>query len=1707
MRSFKKARKVIAAFFLVSILADIFLPAASYALTAGPTAPEFSSFEPVDTTDMVNLQSGDFTYNLPLIEVPGPAGSYPLSLSYHAGIQPNEEASWVGLGFTLNPGSISRTVKGYPDDHKYVTNVDRAYWSGGSRTNYSVGVNIGIANSPASVGFGLSFSQDTYQGFGIGGYASVGGGFFQNAAKNLGLNTSFTMGVSPYNGKLYASSGLGVGIGNATQKAFRLGAGISYSNFGLSGSAGVNVGRFSLMGVSLASGGSGSPLSVGGANWSNVHNARAGSISTESTSVGIDVPITAGFSISLGYSHERYWSDETVAVLTNGVLYTPASPVGSFDNAAFDTYSLLATTSNMVDDPDPEKQSGGSLPSWDDYIVVAQGLSGAIRPYMYKGLIFRQNRQRNDGFYDVKQYPYATSDYRNDKIEFRFVNDFSNRYQYEGGDISQGNLPLRMSFDNSEVTGETGDDGISDNHLAGSRHIEWYTNSDLLVSGSSKDPWADGFIDCSVEGFDRAALPLDQIGGFKITNASGVTYHYALPVYAREEYVYSENINKDEGTTYNSLRRPEKYAYTWLLTAVSGPDYVDRNNNRKADEGDWGYWVEFNYSKHSDDYKWRNPSEGYHVDLDNNFKNYSSGVKEIYYLSYIRTETHVAVFEKSERLDGREVHTAAHGGFTPIPRYDENGQVFEYIYPEGGLKLDQIKLFNVDDYNAGRISNEYLLRSIGFNYSYSLAPETSNSFANDFDIEVPLVNFGKLTLSSVEFSGKKGISLVPPIRFEYDLNEFVEPGAGLELVSETTPDWGRISYNSLAKDVLEEGDIIRFTQGTLTRYAVVVLEAEHYYYVRQLGKESNVQSGGISNIYKTKNPPYQSFKYDAWNMYSPDIEKSELEKDENTERMTTHISARAVDAWSLRRIVNSLGSITEIEYESDDYGSIALNSSYQFFVTHASVEGDIGDSNTDEVTLWIEGKDAFKVNDMINFLFVYQEDHGSCSFRPIVWEGEYRIHEFNDLGRIVIKDRTLAWKLKYDPCNNGDNNFLGGHIGGSTTFRYGGGLRVKSISLISATGTRKTSYHYERPGGGSSGVTSYEPFTYGGAIKKHVDYKWEHFFDGYDPANGGYDDYEYNKRLYRSFSNLMAVAREVPPPGVMYEYVTVRESQIHPDGHEQPIPEEAVYHFDVFRPGHVKVQTIVPETNVGDQSGTYDGINYSRKTKKTLAIKDFTSRVGALKSVTLQRNGTKVSETINRYLHGSESDFEDRLPEYNFQGVIQETFIDAKFVNEYGLNGLITRKYEYPSILIEQENINYLTGMKSKSENKAYDFYSGEVTRVLSTDSYGNRYLSVTEPAYKHYDGMGLKISNSSNKHMLTQTAATYSYKVGADNEPAGLLGASIQTWSDDIPIVELNAAQDGIWRKKASYQWNGFLSPDNDPSYPKDGTYPIADFNLHPFDWTESSNENWEKTGEMALYDKYSHALQASDVNDHFSSVRMDYKHRHVIASASNASYAEMAYSGAEYYAGNTYTEGGVSRGAGSPAISFAHTGAYSLQVDQGQTGFTYILKAGEADLTRKYHASVWVYVPGTSESQELDKIKLYYSINGTEYSVSPVYQKSKSKSWYRMTIDIPANPGNDITVGVKSAAVRSVFFDDFRIHPLDATMSSYVYDSFSGEMNYILDAGNLYTRFEYDAIGRLIRTTREQMNFDFGPGKESVKADRVVTEMVYNYGRNNNE
>ena len=66
----------------------------------------------------VKQSTGDVVVDFPLMTVPGTGGlNHPVSMTYMgAGIKMDHSSSWVGLGFSLSSGSISRTVVGIPDD-------------------------------------------------------------------------------------------------------------------------------------------------------------------------------------------------------------------------------------------------------------------------------------------------------------------------------------------------------------------------------------------------------------------------------------------------------------------------------------------------------------------------------------------------------------------------------------------------------------------------------------------------------------------------------------------------------------------------------------------------------------------------------------------------------------------------------------------------------------------------------------------------------------------------------------------------------------------------------------------------------------------------------------------------------------------------------------------------------------------------------------------------------------------------------------------------------------------------------------------------------------------------------------------------------------------------------------------------------------------------------------------------------------------------------------------------------------------------------------------------------------------------------------------------------------------------------------------------------------------------------------------------------
>ncbi|MCH2044426.1 MAG: hypothetical protein MK212_09955, partial [Saprospiraceae bacterium] len=220
---FKKA----AWFFIVLMISEICFPVAALALTSGPIQPEVQSFKPVSTTEMVDILSGDFSHNIPLFEVPGPDGGYPINLFYNSVTDPNVEASWVGLGWNINMGSLTRTMRGLPDD--FNGELVKRKLDMLDNTTVVVGGKLGVEIG----GYENKAGQDPKpKDNGVSGSLSLNVNYTYNSYKGGGFSLSPSTAATgsfggASNGKFKPSLGLGLNLG--TSEAASMNTNLSFS--------------------------------------------------------------------------------------------------------------------------------------------------------------------------------------------------------------------------------------------------------------------------------------------------------------------------------------------------------------------------------------------------------------------------------------------------------------------------------------------------------------------------------------------------------------------------------------------------------------------------------------------------------------------------------------------------------------------------------------------------------------------------------------------------------------------------------------------------------------------------------------------------------------------------------------------------------------------------------------------------------------------------------------------------------------------------------------------------------------------------------------------------------------------------------------------------------------------------------------------------------------------------------------------------------------------------------------------------------------------------------------------------------------------------------------------------------------------------------------------------------------------------------------
>ena len=338
------------------------------------------------------------------------------------------------------------------------------------------------------------------------------------------------------------------------------------------------------------------------------------------------------------------------------------------------------------------------------------------------------------------------------------------------------------------------------------KEIEDYTGSSINIEANKYS---------NVKKISRTAYPAHHNSEFKITKDDGTKYYYGLPVYntTQVECTFSINgstthnpnqcNNKDWACDFsNSLNNGHEkdvrytnyqqgedsenntngidnyyektttppYAYSYLLTAIISPDYIDRTGDGPTDD-DYGTYVKFNYQKLPQKFGWRAPyfganyNSGLHS-LEGSFgddkASYTYGEKEIWYLHSIETKDQVAEFEVSDREDG---YGAIQNQYKCPHEMGSTG-ISNTSYTR--LKrLDKISLYNKLDRYSNALPQ--LVKTVVFKYNYSLCKRILNN-QNSYSCSAlgTPENNGKLSLYEIQITnGNSLLGQLSAYKFEY----------------------------------------------------------------------------------------------------------------------------------------------------------------------------------------------------------------------------------------------------------------------------------------------------------------------------------------------------------------------------------------------------------------------------------------------------------------------------------------------------------------------------------------------------------------------------------------------------------------------------------------------------------------------------------------------------------------------------------------------------------------------------------------------------------------------------------------------------------------------------------------------------------------------------------------------------------------------------
>lgn len=1338
------------------------------------------------------------------------------------------------------------------------------------------------------------------------------------------------------------------------------------------------------------------------------------------------------------------WQGTTRVSHFYGPLYFKDFPVSSYatNNGTNTNYDMDLTSCNSDDDNIFE------LPAYDNYYVDVPGLSGELALHLFDYATLLPSVPAISGTRKEMKYYSSGDEFKafSHKPQFRFKALNSAGVSIDGQKLVQDNLgnwpsdPTGYDYDclsssddptssqtfnvnvikNPANTQYTGNLLSGSNRMVESNFVVYFTNKQIAdydnpLGGDNENPALCGFLDYKI-GNSRAGEPVNAIGAFQVTDANGFVYHFSLPVYNNSELSTTYNLNDDfssAGQLNAVYLNSNIYVVAWKLTAITGPDFKDLNNNKIADVGDEGFWISFNYGKWSDNFNSRFPLRGLNMNLtsenrklpeyekkyfDNLYQFKYKGVvstsnSQQYYLNTIQSATHTAVFVKSYRKDD----------FSQ-----------DFIVPS--LKLDKVMLFR----NKDNVLSYFTTSADGTGMSYY--PSNVTLLENTTQNKL-LIDF--FTLKSVDLN--------------YDYSLCKRYLSNEEVTVSNNP-----SYNTFPLP----GDI---TTGSYSQSGKLTLKKIKSFFLHHSDALPFIEF-----TYESNNPDYSPWPQyrDIWGYYKSDGNTAGF-----TSPITnypTSVSVANTNAWCLKSILSPMGAKTTINYETDQYetvfqnstriGGVAIKKPVRIFVGKGETLDYIDPAHDKYPGSYVQVTDKFPYTAHIpnNPTNSYQElDIYKCEHSN--WF-KWAVLESARGGGVRVKDITIT-----DPSDNGNPSY-------SASFEYvHGAVSYEPDKLFIYNKKIDPRLYCNGDNGPDCYICPDEidaPYVASSTFLNR---------DFMAPPVVGYEfvsikeDNKSNGKTRYQFVNVPSYKFDSPKGSntFIYDYILPIGTSCVAYWHSPIQVGDDVEYQPSFWVEHVHRAV---ELNEGyNLLGKPLRIETYDKHEQLVQLKAFEYKIG-----------TSVQEAFHSKFAVFYEDNQDmgfltqcnvRIPNTNKLISIRKynwnTPLFAVHNGIFSTDGATTTFHlafskTYNNYIVSKVT-EFKDGIYTQTDLDAYDYVRGTFKRAINT-SKGNFTSNLT--LFTANADMGSKANNLSYKNILNAPTAVTAI-------PGGRRDA---VWSNSI-IKRVYSSVDGFHNVTSTDVWkivgqNVFSSSNSSQSR---NTGFITMFNKYYSPLEVLSDEDNYAATKYGYDDLYQIAQLSKGRYGEFTH------------SSAEDEYGS-SYMGGEVSRGNATRIAAVTASikahTGKYILSVPGSGTgftYNIKAPSVPGAEPHLLRE------KNYMVCVWAYNSNIN-AQSLAKPKIeVYAGTTLIASENTFYENCGSWSQIRLTFRVSDDVDQNISIKVTNQSASTIYLDDFRLQPLSSAVTGYVYDDFSGMVTYTLDADNFYTRYEHDPSGRVTGVFKE--------------------------------